>query len=345
MAFFISGEYSPSVPRMTSPSTDMLTLLTAPNEIIYESLEELVIQISQLALCTKKNSFLSSPTTPQPPLQSTPPPVPHTVSVLTQPQATTTTEETSAASSSDPCSNQEILNQLTFLGYEPHSFLSPKQFIANIWNHSPAIIVPFLGTLEQMLQATSHENAVLKLRIFLKDAHNIFLIRCFPDIDEGTPKFSNVDSEQLQKRADIIRHHLKTNRTKIKKLLLLGKGLPFLPPEILECPQIEEITLSANHLCFLPKKLFQLSKLSHLDIGYNTLHELPVEIGNLKELRELYIGHNQISKLPQTIGKLQKLSKFHFQRNGITETPTILSSIKSLTEIINYNDLSAFYTQ
>ncbi|MCI5158544.1 MAG: GTP-binding protein, partial [Candidatus Electrothrix sp. AUS1_2] len=126
------------------------------------------------------------------------------------------------------------------------------------------------------------------------------------------------------------------------KLVLRGKGLRGLPPEICQLTKLTELDLRNNQFRTLPPEICKLTELTRLDLGYNNLSRLPQEICNLTNLKELDLRHNQFSSLPPEICKLTKLKELDFYSNYISTLPPEICARTNLTRLdLGHNRLSS----
>lgn len=256
-----------------------------------------------------------------------------------------------------PCNDPRVMRVLRSLGFSPSQskrFASGSEspefaFLHNIWDQLPVSIIPISKGFSEAISSMQYEAAVSMLLGVLKEAHDFFLIRCFPEIDEAarakklSQKFPNIPQKNLedawfltdprtpQERADDIRAYLKSTAAKTSTTLTLsGKHLPFILPEIRDCTWIKKLNLSFNKLLNIPSWITMMPNLQILELQSNQLTGLPIEIGEMKNLQTLLLSHNQISEIPKGLSFLTKLIEIDISFNNVTEIPFPLSSLQSL---------------
>ena len=80
--------------------------------------------------------------------------------------------------------------------------------------------------------------------------------------------------------------------------------ITWLPPEIGQLQQLQQLQLDSNRLTTLPPEIGQLQQLQKLSPGGNRLTTLPPEIGKLRQLQQLNLRENQLTTLPPEIAQL-----------------------------------------
>jgi len=89
--------------------------------------------------------------------------------------------------------------------------------------------------------------------------------------------------------------------------LALGGGISYLPPEISNCKQLQQLHLGGNSLDSLPAEIGKLSQLQSLSLHANSLTTLSAEIGKLSRLTSLYLSSNfTLTSLPPEISNLKE---------------------------------------
>ncbi|KIC73603.1 hypothetical protein DB41_JE00040 [Neochlamydia sp. TUME1] len=128
----------------------------------------------------------------------------------------------------------------------------------------------------------------------------------------------------------------------ITSLQLEGIGLTFLPPEMWQLSQLEELFLNNNNLTILPDELGQLRGLKMLRLDHNQLTTLPARICQLSELVVLDLGHNQLTALPVQIEQLSQLQVFLLSHNQLTAIPAQIEQLSQLQVfLLSHNQLTA----
>ena len=143
----------------------------------------------------------------------------------------------------------------------------------------------------------------------------------------------NTTGEDLVQQRKLAWSFLKVRHSQypITELILNGKHLSFLPPEIGELTQLRILNLSGNQLKELPATFGNLTQLIRLFLGGNQLKELLATFGNLNQLTELYLNANQLKELPATFGNLTGLTDLNLDGNQLVRLP---SEFWNLTQLI-----------
>ena len=95
-----------------------------------------------------------------------------------------------------------------------------------------------------------------------------------------------------------------------------------------------------NRFKFLPKELFNLINLEELNFSYNKLSFLPKEIGNLPRLKDLILCKNHLTTLPSELINCRLLEKINICNNPIEYIPASITRIINRQKIIQkvYSD-------
>ncbi|KIC76097.1 hypothetical protein DB41_GN00070 [Neochlamydia sp. TUME1] len=80
-----------------------------------------------------------------------------------------------------------------------------------------------------------------------------------------------VKSWLLAKKGELFKDPIKRHGNDIKRLILKGRVLTFLPPEIGQLSYLQELNLNSNQLTSFPAEIGQLSQLQELYLIDNTL--------------------------------------------------------------------------
>ncbi len=132
--------------------------------------------------------------------------------------------------------------------------------------------------------------------------------------------------------------------------------LNYLPKEIGNLKNLEELSLYSCNVKMLPKEISNLKKLKYLNINGSIFESFPMEIielenleslaistvdynlppqiANFKKLEGLYLPDMKNSDLPEDIGKLSELKILYLGRANIESLPRSLSNLTNL-KIIN----------
>ena len=133
-------------------------------------------------------------------------------------------------------------------------------------------------------------------------------------------------------------------------LVLSGRELTAVPPEVASLQALRGLDLSGNKLEKLPDFLARLPNLELLDLRNNQLGELPdlrqlklkrldlsenqlTRVANLPPtLEELYLSQNQLTTA-QGLAELKSLRLLHLGGNKLTELPDDLGTLVNLEEL------------
>ena len=117
------------------------------------------------------------------------------------------------------------------------------------------------------------------------------------------------------------------------KLILSGKGLTSLPPEIAQLHNLTQLDVFNNLLTSLPSEIAQLHNLTQLDVSSNLLTSLPVAITLLEALKRLDLSFNRLKSLPIEITQMQKLVGIVISYNQLTSLPTEITQLYNLAQL------------
>jgi hypothetical protein len=120
---------------------------------------------------------------------------------------------------------------------------------------------------------------------------------------------------------------------------MLADELPYLPKEIGNLLNLEELKLIRSSLTKLPESIGKLINLKSLIITNTPIEEiLPKSIGSLVNLEELHIRNNfSLTKLPESIGNLVSLKTLNLFNSKITLLPESIGNLVSLKTLNLYN--------
>ena len=126
------------------------------------------------------------------------------------------------------------------------------------------------------------------------------------------------------------------------KLILSGKGLTSLPPEIAQLHNLTQLDISNNQLTSLPPEIAQLHNLTQLDISNNQLTSLPPEIAQLHNLTQLDVFNNLLTSLPSEIAQLHNLTQLDVSSNLLTSLPVAITLLEALKRLdLSFNRLKS----
>ncbi|MCK4933986.1 MAG: leucine-rich repeat domain-containing protein [Simkaniaceae bacterium] len=128
----------------------------------------------------------------------------------------------------------------------------------------------------------------------------------------------------------------------ITQLRLEDANLRYLPHEIRQLTNLQELYLNQNQLTALPPEIGQLTNLQELGLMQNQLTALPSEIGQLTNLTKLYLMQNRLTALPPEIGQLTNLQRLGLIQNQLTALPHEIGQLTNLQQLgLNQNQLTA----
>ena len=143
--------------------------------------------------------------------------------------------------------------------------------------------------------------------------------------------------------------HLKIgidDTSSVVKLVLKGKRISAVPPEVFTLTRLEYLDLSGNKLDSLPRDIAKLINLKVLLLEGNKLESLPEEIYQLKNLQVLRLGRNNIFYIGAHIKQMQAVEILDLWNNNVAEFPEELSEIPHLKVLdlrsVSMNDEQQF---
>ncbi|WP_202965059.1 leucine-rich repeat domain-containing protein, partial [Neochlamydia sp. EPS4] len=236
-----------------------------------------------------------------------------------------------------------------------------------------ALIVDRIYKLEEKLSETAKVNAIFR-RIFtlakslsalefkekteekrgltlanyssyLLNINRLLLWKMLPGGEEYLSR-EKIKHLPLEKKGELLRDWIEKNCKNIKVLNLTKAGLTYLPPEIGQLSQLQELYLNQNQLTTLPTEIGQLSQLARLNLNQNQLTALPIEIGQLSQLQSLDLKESQITALPTEIGQLSELTHLYLNQNQLTALPAKIGQLSKLQWLyLNQNQLTSLPAQ
>lgn len=109
--------------------------------------------------------------------------------------------------------------------------------------------------------------------------------------------------------------------------------LTFVPDEILELVELQNLILSNNKIELMPDGIASLKNLQTLDLSNNRLTDLPDTLTQLNYLEELYLGDNLFTKIPKTLEHLINLRRLYLQSNKLALVSGTLFQLPNLIEL------------
>jgi Leucine-rich repeat (LRR) protein len=175
-----------------------------------------------------------------------------------------------------------------------------------------------------------------------------------PAID--TTKVLNTLELYRAKRYEGIQEALGAGADQVYKLVLYGRDMETLSPEIARLTYLASLDVSHNKLTVLPEALSELHYLqgfyatdNHLtsypeqilllpvlekvDLSGNQIHTIPPEIQVMTQLTRLTLDRNHLTSIPVELYNLTKLSVLELSGNGLQSIPEGISNLKSITKL------------
>ncbi len=133
------------------------------------------------------------------------------------------------------------------------------------------------------------------------------------------------------KRYEGIQPALKERVENVHKLVLYGRKMGILSPEIGKLKYLQSLDVAFNDLAELPEELSQLHYLQGFYASGNRLTVFPSQILLLPILTRLDLSHNQISDIPGEIRKMDQLTRLSIESNTLTSIPVALYNLANLS--------------
>jgi Leucine-rich repeat (LRR) protein len=133
------------------------------------------------------------------------------------------------------------------------------------------------------------------------------------------------------KRVEGIQEALNQGADQVYKLILYGRDLESIPPEIGRLTYLASLEISHNHLSRLPDEISELHYLQGLYATHNRLTRFPDQILLLPVLARIDLSGNQISKIPSEIGIMNQLTRLTMDQNNLTSIPLELYTLTNLS--------------
>ena len=158
------------------------------------------------------------------------------------------------------------------------------------------------------------------------------------------------------RRYESVQDALSGDPDKVYKLVLWGKKLPVIPPEIgrlkylhsldvahnelTELPEeisdlhyLQGFYAGANMLTRFPEQILLLPMLDRIDLSENRITEIPEEIVRMDQLRKLDMGENRLMDLPARLFELTNLEILTLDHNALTRLSPDISNLRSLRKL------------
>ena len=117
----------------------------------------------------------------------------------------------------------------------------------------------------------------------------------------------------------------------VHKLILYGRGLETLPPEIGQLTYLASLDVSHNELRQLPEEISTLHYLQGFYATHNRLTAFPGQVLLLPVLTRLDLTANQISMIPPEIKWMDQLTRLTMDQNSLTSLPVEVYALKNLS--------------
>lgn len=133
------------------------------------------------------------------------------------------------------------------------------------------------------------------------------------------------------KRYESVREAMNAGVENAHKLVLYGRKMGTLTPEIGRLSYLASVDVAFNDLADLPQELSQLHYLQGFYANGNNLTEFPKQILLLPVLAKLDLSDNQIPEIPGEISRMDQLTRLTMDNNTLTSIPVQLYNLPSLS--------------
>ena len=117
----------------------------------------------------------------------------------------------------------------------------------------------------------------------------------------------------------------------VYKLVLYGRNLESLPPDIGEFTYLASLDVSHNELSELPQAITELHYLQGFYATHNRLSNFPGQVLHLPVLMKLDLSGNQIGRIPPGIRWMDQLTRLTMDDNILTAIPVEVYALRNLT--------------
>jgi len=143
------------------------------------------------------------------------------------------------------------------------------------------------------------------------------------------------------KRYESLQEAMSAGIENVHKLVLYGRELGTLSPEIGNLTYLQTFDVARNNLKELPDELSRLHYLQGFYANINYLVEFPKQLLLLPLLKSIDLSDNQITSIPPEIVRMDQLTRLSMDRNQLTAIPGQLYELSNLTELeLSGNGLS-----
>lgn len=132
------------------------------------------------------------------------------------------------------------------------------------------------------------------------------------------------------RRYESIQNALSGDPDKVYKLVIWGKKLGVIPPDIGRLKYLHSLDVAYNELTELPEELSELHYLQGLYASGNLLTEFPEQILLLPMLDRIDLSENRITEIPGEIIRMDQLRKLDVGENKLTDLPARLFELTNL---------------
>lgn len=105
------------------------------------------------------------------------------------------------------------------------------------------------------------------------------------------------------------------------------------PDELSELHYLQGFYANGNRLTTFPDQLLLLPILSSIDLSENQIVKIPAEIALMDQLTRLSMDDNMLTSIPVQLYELSKLSILELGGNGLTEIPAGIDNLKELKKL------------
>jgi Leucine-rich repeat (LRR) protein len=129
----------------------------------------------------------------------------------------------------------------------------------------------------------------------------------------------------------------------LNTLDLAFNDLTEVPPYIQDMEYLQGLYLNGNMITGIPSFVYDYRHLSRWDISENQLTSVSPEIQNLTQLVVLNLRENKLTEFPAEIYNLRQLKSFHLDHNQLSAIPEGITALSNLTNLrLEYNQLTDF---
>ena len=97
------------------------------------------------------------------------------------------------------------------------------------------------------------------------------------------------------------------HENEVYRVDLSKKKLKAIPPEVFQCPHLQELKMNKNDIREIPEAIRNCKELQRIEMQFNRIDSLPPALFSLIHLKKLDLGYNDVFTIPDGIGDLQEL--------------------------------------